>query len=114
MSAFAFVLPTLPGKEQTDIDTLDRMVNGEERDAFIAWHRSHGVTRHAVWHQSTPNGTLTIVLLEAEDIPAALEGTAQSQEPFDIRFREFVKDIHGVDLASDPPPDVRPVIDVTI
>ena len=56
-------------------------------------------------------GTLAIVLLEAEDIGKALSGPAPSQEPFDQRFREWIKDVHGVDLANDPPADVQQVID---
>jgi len=33
------------------------------------------------------------------------------EDPFDRQFREFVKDVHGVDLASDPLPDVTPITD---
>ena len=111
MASLAFILPVIPGKEQTDREVLDRFVNGDEKEAFAAWHRSHGVRRHAVWHQTTPNGTVAIVLLEADDTEAALRGAATSQEPFDRRFRDWVKDVHGVDLANDPPPDVVPLID---
>jgi hypothetical protein len=64
-----------------------------------------------VWHQKTPDGSVAIVLLEADDIQAALGGAATSQEPFDQQFRDSVKDVHGVDLANDPPPDVTPIID---
>jgi len=64
-----------------------------------------------VWHQKTPNGTVAIVLLEADDIEAALRGTATSQEAFAKQFRDSVKDVHRVDLANDPAPEVVPVID---
>jgi hypothetical protein len=64
-----------------------------------------------VWHQKTPAGSFAIVLLEADDIQAPLGGAATSQEPFDQRFRELVREVHGVDLANDPPPDVTPIID---
>ena len=113
MASFAFVLPIIPGKEATDLEILERMASGEENDQFAAWHRSHGVRRHAVWHQKTPDGTVAIVLLEADDIASALGGTASSQEPFDVKWRRFVEDVHGVDLATAAPPDVRPVIDWT-
>lgn len=111
MASFAFVLPVLPGKEDVDRETLQRFATGEDHDAFAASQRSHGITRHAVWHQETPNGTLAIVLIEADDIERALAGSAASKEPFDQRFREFVREVHGVDLENDPPPQVRPVID---
>jgi hypothetical protein len=111
MASLAFLLPILPGKEETDIQMLERFTSGDDKEAFGQWHRSHGVRRHAVWHQKTPDGTVAIVLLEADDIEAALRGTATSDEPFDQQFRDFVKDVHGVDLANDPPADVVPVID---
>jgi len=106
----AFVLPVLPGKETVDVDQIERF-KGEERDEFSAWHRSHGVTRHAIWHQKTPQGTIAIVLLEADDLESALRGPATSQEPFDRRFRDWVKGVHGVDLANDPPADVVQLLD---
>jgi hypothetical protein len=111
MASIAFMLPIIPGKEETDLQAFEGFANGEEQQAFEAWHRSHGVQRHAVWHQNTPNGRFAIVLLEADDIQAALGGAATSQEPFDQRFRELVKEVHGIDLASDPPPEIVPVID---
>ena len=110
MAAFAFILPILPGKEETDAQMFERF-KSTEKGAFEAWHRSHGVRRHAVWHQQTPDGTVAIVLLEADDIEAALRGTATSDEPFAQQFRDSVKDVHGVDLAKDPPPEVVQVID---
>lgn len=41
----------------------------------------------------------------------ALGGVATSQEPFDQQFPDSVKEIHGVDLANDPPAEVTEVID---
>jgi hypothetical protein len=111
MGSIAFVLPILPGKEDVDRATMQRFATGDEKDAFAASQRSHGITRHAVWHHETPQGTVAIVLIEADDIERALSGSAVSQEPFDQRFREFVRDVHGVDLANDPPPQVSAVID---
>jgi hypothetical protein len=111
MASVAFVLPIIPGKEGADLEMFEGFKSGEGRGAFEAWHRSHGVRRHAVWHQKTPDGTVAIVLLEADDIGQALGGAATSQEPFDKQFRESVKEIHGVDLANDPPAEVTQVID---
>jgi hypothetical protein len=111
MPTLAFVMPILPGKEKTDLEALERVSTGEERDAHVAARRSQGVTREAVWHQKTPDGTLAVVMLEADDLESVFRTLATSNEPFDRRFREFVQDVHGVDLANDPPPDVRLVSD---
>jgi len=108
-----FVLPILPGKEDVDRDTLQGMAApGPEHDAYVEARRSQGVTREAVWHQRTPMGTFAIVLMEGDDIDAAMGAMIAGQDPFNVQFRRFVQDVHGVDLAGDAPPDVTPIVDV--
>lgn len=98
MPLFAFGAPILPGKEQLDAETFEQFTAGEEREA--------------VWHQRTPDGaTLAIVLLEADGVEAAFGHIVTSDAPFDRRFRAMVQEVHGFDLASAPPPDVRPICD---
>jgi hypothetical protein len=112
VATFAFVMPVVPGKEETDAEMLRRMGSpGPEHDAYVAARRSQGLTREAVWHQKTPMGTFAIIVLEGDDIAASFGAIASSDEPFAAQFREFVKDVHGVDLAKDPPPDVDLLID---
>jgi len=110
MAAFAFTLPILPGKEEADAQTFERFAT-TEADAFDEFNRAHGVRRHAVWQQKTPGGTFAIVFLEADDIGAAIGGFASAQSPIAQAFRDSVMDVHGVDLANDPPPEVVPLID---
>ena len=42
---------------------------------------------------------------------SALGVSASSDDPFHRQFRGFVKDVHGVDLANDPPPDAHLISD---
>lgn len=59
-----------------------------------------------MWLQSTPDGDLAIVVIEANDIPSALGALATSQEPFDQWFRDHIQEVHGMDLAAGfPPPE---------
>jgi len=111
MPSVAFALPLLPGKEVDDRAGLLRYTEGEDRDAYFASRRALGITREAVWHQTTPNGMLAVILIEADDLDRALQGTSQSQEPVDVAFRSFVKDVHGLDLANEPPPEISQVVD---
>ena len=112
MPAFAFVAPILPGKEQHDAETFEQFTAGDEREAYVAARRAAGVTREAVWHQRTPDGaTLAIVLLEADNVEAAFGHIVTSDAPFDRQFRAMVQEVHGFDLASAPPPDVRLICD---
>ena len=110
MPALAFVLPILAGKEEADREAMKQFAT-EDKEQWDATHRALGVTRHAVWQQKTPEGTVAIVLLEGDDLAAALGAFATSQEPFFQSFREAVRDVHGIDLAVDAPPSVEPVID---
>ena len=111
MPMYAFVAPILPGKEQLDVETFEQFT-GDEREEYVSARTAAGVTREAVWHQRTPDGgTLAIVLLEADDVEAALGHIVTSDAPFDRRFRAMVHEVHGFDLASTPPPDVQLICD---
>jgi hypothetical protein len=112
MATMVFVLPILPGKEDVDREMLEGLSTpGPARDAYLAARRAQGLTRETVWHQKTPNGTLAIIVLEGDDVASALGVSATSDDPFHQQFREFVKDVHGVDLANDPPPDISLITD---
>ena len=65
-----------------------------------------GITREAVFIQSTPGGDAAVVYWEADDVEAALKGVATSQEPFDQWFRAHISEVHGLDVAEGfPPPE---------
>ena len=112
MATMVFVLPILPGKEDVDREMLAGLsAPGPARDAYLAARRDQGLKRETVWHQKTPDGTLAIIVLEGDDVQSALGVSATSDDPFHQQFREFVKDVHGVDLANDPPPDISLITD---
>ena len=111
MALFAFVAPLLPGKEETDREGMQRFSTGEEKDAYEASRRALGFKRETIWHQVTPAGTVAIVVWDVDDVEAAFGGIASSDEPFDRQFRDFLKDVHGIDVVNDAQPEIRPVID---
>jgi predicted P-loop ATPase len=114
MATIVFALPILPGKEDVDREMLERLnAPGPEKDAYVSARRTQGLTREQVWHQVTPAGTLAIIVLEGDDLMSALGVSASSDDPFHRQFREFVKDVHGLDLANDPPPDVQLISDTS-
>lgn len=104
--AIAFAVPLLPGKTETDRAVMRSCADGERAAGHHASRERHGVTREAVWIQPTPDGDVAVVVLEARDIGAALQGIATSEEPFDRWFRDHCRDVHGIDLeAGFPPPE---------
>jgi hypothetical protein len=102
MPAVGFVVPVLPGKEQADLDWMEEMTGPRREEYETAW-RELGVTRHAVWHQQTPDGTVAVVFIEADDIARAMEGVASSDDPFNHWFRERIQDVHGIEPGGPPP-----------
>ena len=113
MPAIGFAAPILPGKEERDREAMAEIAGPRRQDAEAAWRR-HGITRHSVWHQETPDGVLAVVFIEAEDVDAAMQGMASSDDPFDQWFRESIKEVHGIDIASDPPPQSKQLFDAQL
>ena len=110
MQSVGFVVPLLPGKTEVDRTVMRSCADGDRRDSHAAARERLGITREAVWIQETPSGDVAIVYLEADDLQAAVEGMATSEEPFDRFFREHLRDVHGLDLSDGfAPPE--PVLD---
>jgi hypothetical protein len=104
MPTIAFAAPLLPGKTEADREALASCATGDRRADHQASRERAGITHEAVWIQSTPEGDVAVVVLEANDIEAAMGALATSDEPFDTWFREHIRDVHGIDLAESAPP----------
>lgn len=100
----AFTVPLLPGKTERDREVMRSCWEGEHQRAHEASRRRLGITRESVWLQPGPAGDLAIVYVEAGDLGRAYDGMGRSQDPFDRFFRDYVLDVHGVDLAEGLPP----------
>ncbi|MEZ5117272.1 MAG: hypothetical protein R2737_13480 [Candidatus Nanopelagicales bacterium] len=98
--AVCFAAPLLPGTTDRDREEMLACGEGARRGDHAASRRRHGITREAVWIQSTPVGDFAVVLLESRDLPRALHGLATSAEPFDAWFRSHLLAVHGMDLAE--------------
>jgi hypothetical protein len=108
---FAFAMPVVPGKEEVDRKTLEEIA-GPRLTAHEAAMRDAGISRHAAWHQQTPDGTLAVIYIEASD-EAAIGRFIVSDAPFNTWFREAMKEVHRVDI-SQPLPRVTKVMDVQL
>jgi hypothetical protein len=102
MAALAFIAPILPGKEQTDKEHMREAI-GTRRQEYAAWRRSQGVSREAVWHQQTPQGTVAIVYIEADNPQQVFQSMGTSTEPIAQWFRQSILEVHGLDLTQPMP-----------
>ena len=96
----AFAVPVLPGQTVANRDGLASCRSGTRKEAFEDALRRAGVTRQAVWIQSTPDGERSIVYLEADDLAAAFALLGTSPAPFERWYREHVRQVHGIALAN--------------
>jgi hypothetical protein len=106
MQSIAFAAPMLPGKNEVDREAMRSVTSGERKADYEASRKRHGINRESVWIQQTPDGDVAVVYLEADNLEAAFEGLATSQDPFDQWFRGIVGEVHGIDLTQGfPPPE---------
>jgi hypothetical protein len=104
MAAIAFTAPVLPGK--TEQGTAFFQEAQRRMQEFAKSRRSlpGRMTRESVWLMRTPRGDFGVVLLEGDDPVAANAAFASSQEPFDVWFKQGVKEFTGIDFGQPLPP----------
>jgi hypothetical protein len=100
MPSIAFVAPILPGKSDIDRAHMASCDHGDRHAEYLASRRRAGITREAVWLQSTPMGDVAVVHMEADDLEAAFKALGTSDDPFDRWFRASVRDVHGITLED--------------
>jgi hypothetical protein len=102
MPEVAFAIPILDGQEHLDHETFEEL-EGARRAEYEAALAEAGIRRHVVWHQETPDGTLAIVHMEAEDETGVARFSA-SDAPLNSWFRQQMKVVHGIDISQAAPP----------
>lgn len=103
MPTLAFAAPYLPGKTETDRTAMIACRTGERKDGYEASRDRAGITREEVFIQSTPMGDMAVVFIEADDLEKAFGTLATSGDPFDVWFRDLVRDVHGISLEDGMP-----------
>jgi len=104
MAAIAFTAPVLPGKtEQATAFFKEVQRRGQEFAKSRGSLPGH-MTRESVWVMRTPMGDFGVVLLEGDDPVAANTAFASSQDPFDLWFKQSVKEFTGIDFGQPLPP----------
>lgn len=112
MAEILFAVPVVSGKEELDRNVLDELA-GSRREEYEAGLRDAGITRQAIWHQETPDGTLALVYFEADDPEAPMRWTT-SDSAVSRWFVEQMQEVHGIDISQQPPPPVSKVHDVRL
>jgi hypothetical protein len=102
MDHIGFALPIQPGKNAEARAFLTEL-DGPRKEHYAASERKIGITKELWFFQQTPNGDLVVAYMESADFGKALGMFAQSQEEFDVWFKERLANATGVDLNNPPP-----------
>ena len=97
---YCFTIPILPG----GIELMKKwnegnIVNNKEHDAVFM---AAGITHEQVWIQHLPqqNQDFAVVCYETNDPEQSFKVLATSNEPWAAKFREHLKNAHGLYIAQ--------------
>lgn len=101
---FAFALPIAPGRIEDVKRFCEEMDTGSRAKEWDESRRRMGAHRVKVFIQpiGASGRAVLIAYWEVEDSKRVARELAESQEPFDVWFREGVLEYHNVDLSQGP------------
>ena len=109
MEQTCLVVPVLPGKSEATREFY-REVEGSRRDEFRESEERLGITREIAWLAHTDAGDTVVVYIESDEFAKALGQFSESQEDFDLWFKERVLDVSGLDLNNPPEMELPEVL----
>jgi hypothetical protein len=104
MECIVWSLPILPGKMEA-WKALAENTKGEDYDRS---RKRMGVVREVVSLMQTPEGDFACIFQEAKDLAKAFQVISESDDPYDVWFRDQIKEIHGLtpEMLQGPPPAI--------
>ncbi|HLH22628.1 MAG TPA: DUF6176 family protein [Chloroflexota bacterium] len=101
MGTIAVAFPVLPGKSE-DGRRFAQEATERQRETSESFRRM-GITRESWYLQSTPQGDLVIVYMEADDPLKAFQAWAASTDPYDQWFKQRAASVCGIDFNQPLP-----------
>jgi hypothetical protein len=94
------VVPVIPGKED-DVRAFYEEVEARKEEYDESEQRL-GITKEVAWLAPVEGGSATVIYIESDDFEQAFSKFVQSQEGFDLWFKQRVLDVSGLDLNNPP------------
>ncbi|MEA5454773.1 hypothetical protein SPF06_08575 [Sinomonas sp. JGH33] len=101
MGSLAFPSPVIPGKEAAPAEMGARLAEHPGLQDFLA---NSTVSLARVYQMTTPMGDVVTTYQEAESMERAFENQANDASEVAQLLRDHVKNAHGIDIATQPPP----------
>lgn len=99
MSGIVLTFPIVTGKVEA-WRRFCQELSGSRRQMYEKSRRRLGVTREQLALVETAFGSAAVTTLEAPDVDKALGQIIASEHPFDLWYRERVRELHGINLAG--------------
>ncbi len=99
LSELSVVMPIAAGKTEAWRTALVELL-GAKYSEYDASRRRWGVVTQTTFLQKTPMGDFALIHLTGPDVRKSLHAMSESQNPWDISWRELTHDLHGVDFAK--------------
>jgi hypothetical protein len=95
---YCFIIPILPGGvELMRRWNKENIVNNKEHDEVF---RAAGISRELMWIQHLPQGDFAIASYETNDPEQSIRAIATSNKSWAVKFREHLKQAHGLDITQ--------------
>jgi hypothetical protein len=94
------VVPVLRGKED-DVRTFYTEVEAR-KDEYDESEQRLGITKEIAWLAAVEGGSASVIYIESDNFEQAFSTFVQSQEEFDLWFKQRVLDVSGLDLNNPP------------
>jgi hypothetical protein len=104
------VVPVISGKEE-DVRTFYREVE-ERKEAYDRSEQRLGITKEIAWLASLDGGSAAVIYIESGNFDQAFSQFVQSQDEFDLWFKQRVLDPSGLDLNNPPEMELPQLLSV--
>ena len=86
------------------VEQFTQEMSGPRKNEHAASRKRLGIQQETAFLQQTPMGDMAVIITEADkDVGQLFQALAQSSDPFDVWFREQLKELHGLDVIQPPP-----------
>jgi Family of unknown function (DUF6176) len=111
MDHTCLVVPVKPGKEEA-LRAFYREIEGARNDEYDRSEQRLGITKEVAFSANADGGTVAVIYIESENFQSAFGQFVQSQDDFDLWFKQQVLDISGLDLNNPPEMELPELLSV--
>jgi hypothetical protein len=111
MDHTCIVVPVKPGKEEALRDFY-RELEGSRHDDYDHSEQRLAISKEVAFGAKTDAGMFAVIYIESEDFETAFGQFVQSQDEFDLWFKQQLLDVSGVDLNNPPEMELPELLSV--